>query len=739
MGWIVDDPLFFIDWADGTFESAPGTFTKSNAGDTDAVSGIDHHSGTKSFRSELIGGFTPGALYPSGLSFNDQASWRGVGRFSIGKAITVGRRYIVSGWVKVTNAGAANAADSIKLRCDLGPASSDAVLGTNIVADFNACLLAGWTFFTFQIVAGSSLTVGASTMRFIWTWSDGQLHTRGVSPVNGSVVFFDDITITESTFVPPPPIHPTYVATNVTVHGGNNGAITVSTPDGTGPFTFVWNDGAITQNRAALVAGLYWVRVTDSLGSTAVLNITITQPDILAVSETHTNPTTIGGADGTISPSVTGGSGTITQVWNDAVTDLARYGLIAGTWTLTVTDTITGEIVVLPVLLTDPAPRVSANSFLEAPLLNSLRFVKPAAVDNCTIFQTPDNTLFCNQYYPGFTKTRYFQKVALCDTPRIQFNSDFPAHLVELYKHSTSELIKQFSPIMVQQNLGVTEDFPIAVKQDLTDGIVRVYFAAGPIPLPLSVGEAFVISGTADYDGTYAIVDIQNDTTLGYQFIMINHAYTVDKTGTATFTNTGIDFNVLEASVDFTDVAAGQYYVQITAIDDIGDTSVLVSEPIDLQASWPDTNLIEYQNYDNAFDITWRTGYIGRKRVESILFEALPGGISSVSRNSDYSLVKVNAKKQRIFNFSTYMLPPYLHEALSVIFDLDLWKINGVQYQSEAEYNAPSYLDRFKLANSSIKIEQAQWFRKYNSDDIGTVQQTTPQRIYSSEYSDEYA
>lgn len=729
MGWTVDDPLFFIDWNDGTFESAPGTFSPSNVGDTNAVSSAEHHAGAKSYKHLASAGFVPGT--------GGGDSRRGIGRFSVGKAIVAGRRYTISGYVKVTAGGTGNAADRIKLRCDLGSPTSDPAVNATVISDLQAILGAGWTLYTFQFIAPTSFNIANSYLRFLWTWNDAQIHTPGSSPVENSIIYFDDITVVEETFVPLPAIHPTYVKTNVTVHGGNNGAIDVSTPDGTGPFFFQWNDGILTEDRTGLVAGNYWVKVTDSLGFQALINIEITQPDVLAVSETHTNPTFIAGTDGTITPVVTGGSGTFTQIWNDAVVDLYRDNLAAGTWTVTVTDTITGEVVILEILLTDPAARISANSILEAPLLNSLKFVRSAVVDNYSIFQTSDNTLFCNQVYPGYTKTRYLQKVCLLDTPKIQFNTDFPAHLVELYKQSTDALIKQFGMAMVQENLGVTLDHDIKVREDLTAGIVRIYFVAGAIPLPLNVGDPFDITGTADYDGSYAIVDIQNDTDLGYQFLMINHAYTVDKDGTATFTNNGIDFNVMEATVDFTDVPAGQYYVKITALDDVGNTSFLMSEPIDLQETWPDTNLIEYQNYDNAFDITWQTGYVGKIRVESILFKALPGGISSVSRNSDYSLKKINAKKIRGFQFETYMLPPWLHEKLSVIFDTDNWKINGISYQTESEYETPQYLDRFKLANSSIKIE-TRWFRKYNSDDIGSVIQQ-PGGIYSSQYSDQYA
>jgi hypothetical protein len=187
------------------------------------------------------------------------------------------------------------------------------------------------------------------------------------------------------------------------------------------------------------------------------------------------------------------------------------------------------------------------------------------------------------------------------------------------------------------------------------------------------------------------------------------------------FVSSSADFNVFEFAGSLLDVPNGKYYLQVRAFDDLGNTLVGVSEPCDIQVEHPNTQFIEYRNNDNAFDTTWTTGYIGRIRVEGVFFKRLPGGERSMSRNSDYSLVKVNAKKQRIVLFETYHLPPYLHEKLSVIFDLDFFKINGVEYQASEGYGEPQYLTRWFLSNASVKLEQVGWFERYNSDDIGSV------------------
>jgi hypothetical protein len=240
----------------------------------------------------------------------------------------------------------------------------------------------------------------------------------------------------------------------------------------------------------------------------------------------------------------------------------------------------------------------------------------------------------------------------------------------------------------------------------------------------VAVGDSFeIIDNGNGFNGSYIIQDVIYDETLGYPFLVINLNYTapgVSAAANGIFAANTVDFNVYEFESDFTDVPDGEYYIKIVVADE-ATQRVAETEPIDLKLTHPKTNLIEYWNIDNAFDITWTTLYRGRIRVESLLFKRVPGGERATSRDSDFSLRKLNAKKQRIFQFQTFFLPPYLHEKLSVLFDCDEVRINGIPFQTSDGYANPEYLDRFMLANSTINVEQVGWFDKYNSTDIGTV------------------
>lgn len=437
-----------------------------------------------------------------------------------------------------------------------------------------------------------------------------------------------------------------------------------------------------------------------------------------------------GGSDGAITLLPTGGSGSRTYAWGDGPVTQNRSGLFAGTYTVTITDTVTLEEVDLSIQVNEPSVIPASGSFFDIPMLNSLKFINKITPDNITSYQTPDNVLFCDQYFPGFKKgVNYFQKLCKVDRPVIQMLSDFPSHQVFIKNYSTGAIVAGFSVDLVEQNVGKVVDYAVTIRNHTGfAGKSRVYFNVGAIPIPLSIGDSVQVLDNLDgFNGSYAIQEILTDLTLGVQYLVINLSYNIAATSsnaTGRFDASTVDYNVYECTLNLSALADGNYYAEVNAWDDSSNQALWTSEPFNLKTTHPDTVLIRYKNVDNAFDVSWTTGYEGIVRIEGILFKRLPGGERETSRDADYTLRKISAKKQRILMLETYMLPPWLHEKLSVVFDLDYFTINGVEYQSSEGYNEPEYIDRFKLSNASIKVEQVGWFTKYNSDDLGTVNES---------------
>ena len=130
----------------------------------------------------------------------------------------------------------------------------------------------------------------------------------------------------------------TATGANLICNGASTGSINLAVSGGTPGYTYAWGDGPTTQNRSSLAAGTYNVTVTDSKGCTGTASSTLTQPAAMVITPSVTNVACKGNSTGAISISVSGGSSPYTYAWSDGPATQNRAGLVAGTYTLTVTD-----------------------------------------------------------------------------------------------------------------------------------------------------------------------------------------------------------------------------------------------------------------------------------------------------------------------------------------------------------------------------------------------------------------
>ncbi|MEI7897761.1 MAG: T9SS type A sorting domain-containing protein [bacterium] len=149
--------------------------------------------------------------------------------------------------------------------------------------------------------------------------------------------------------------------------GGNNGHATVTAPGGTTGFSYIWNNGQTTAAATGLTAGNYSVTVTDTHGCNEISSTTITQPGAaLVVSVTaQTNVLCHGNATGAATVTATYGTPGYTFIWSSGQSSAAITGLVAGSYTVTVTDahgctTSTAATITQPdAVLTAPASVVN--------------------------------------------------------------------------------------------------------------------------------------------------------------------------------------------------------------------------------------------------------------------------------------------------------------------------------------------------------------------------------------------
>lgn len=138
---------------------------------------------------------------------------------------------------------------------------------------------------------------------------------------------------------------------SILCNGAATGELTVTPYFGTYPYTYAWTLNGSPISLADSVAtglapGTYAVTVTDFNGKVASTSTTITEPTALAISGTATAALNCyGDADGAISITPSGGVAPYRYYWNttdgNVVTEMTKdqAGLIAGTYTVTLTDT----------------------------------------------------------------------------------------------------------------------------------------------------------------------------------------------------------------------------------------------------------------------------------------------------------------------------------------------------------------------------------------------------------------
>ena len=168
-------------------------------------------------------------------------------------------------------------------------------------------------------------------------------------------------TVTVSVTQPTSPVSGTTVVTNVACFGGSNGSINLTPSGGTGPYTFNWlPSGPTTEDRTGLTAGTYTVVITDANSCTGTVTVSVTQPTSpVSGSTVVTNVACFGGSNGAINLTPSGGTGPYTFNWlPSGPTTEDRTGLVAGTYTVQITDVIgcTGTVTAS---VTQPASPVS--------------------------------------------------------------------------------------------------------------------------------------------------------------------------------------------------------------------------------------------------------------------------------------------------------------------------------------------------------------------------------------------
>ena len=153
-----------------------------------------------------------------------------------------------------------------------------------------------------------------------------------ITDFNGCVIT-QNVTITQPTQIT------STINSTISTCGLPNGSATVNPSGGVGPYTYLWSNGGTTQTIAGLLPGVYNVTITGTGGCTATNTVTVLSPGtpILSISSS-TNVSCFGGNNGTANTTLVSGTAPFTYLWSNGQTTANATGLIAGNYTVTVTD-----------------------------------------------------------------------------------------------------------------------------------------------------------------------------------------------------------------------------------------------------------------------------------------------------------------------------------------------------------------------------------------------------------------
>lgn len=194
-------------------------------------------------------------------------------------------------------------------------------------------------------------TVTGSFPPFNYVWSDGGPGTKDRTNLAAGTYFVTITnagscqTIKEYLVGQPLPLSVTTTLTQPTCSTGGNIGLSMSGGGSVGPYNYTWTrlspvasgsgSGTSITN---LIQGSYTITVTSSLGCTGTSPATLTLPPSPVANAFINQVTCFGSSNGIINQSITSGTAPFTYLWSDGSTLKNRISLIAGNYTVTVTD-----------------------------------------------------------------------------------------------------------------------------------------------------------------------------------------------------------------------------------------------------------------------------------------------------------------------------------------------------------------------------------------------------------------
>jgi len=189
----------------------------------------------------------------------------------------------------------------------------------------------------------ASVTANGGTAPYTYAWSNGATtaNISGLTAGTYTVTITDAngcTTSASATVNEPTQLIAAATSTDVACNGDASGSASVTANGGTAPYSYTWSNGATTASITGLVAGSYSVTITDANGCTTSASASVNEPTLLVNVASSTDVSCFLGNDGSATANASGGTPPYTYDWGSDGNTQTITGLVAGTYTVNVTD-----------------------------------------------------------------------------------------------------------------------------------------------------------------------------------------------------------------------------------------------------------------------------------------------------------------------------------------------------------------------------------------------------------------
>lgn len=153
--------------------------------------------------------------------------------------------------------------------------------------------------------------------------------------------------------------------TNLLCTNDSNGSITIVAAGGESPYSYHWSNGDTTNSIDSLVAGVYFLTLTDSLGCGLVDTFTVSSPSLLSIIAAVSSDTVCANDTVSLTSTPSGGTSPYTYIWSNTATAQNQTGVTVSastTYVITLTDDNGCSALDSVSVYASPAPSINFTS-----------------------------------------------------------------------------------------------------------------------------------------------------------------------------------------------------------------------------------------------------------------------------------------------------------------------------------------------------------------------------------------